>query len=316
MKPKILISHPVDTENLNERFSSLEFDCLPSASKKYEEVSKVISQYDGLFSLQVNVDQDLLDKASRLKVVVNYGVGYDNIDVPAATKRNVLVSNLPESTSLPTAELAMTLILSLLRGTVRNHNDIHGGQLNDWGVRSILGNSLQNKTLGILGMGRIGKWLARLAAPFGVHILYHNRREAEDVEDLNVQYVSLDKLLSESHIISVHTPLTDQTRGFINGSCFAKMKSEAVIINTARGPVIDESALIHALDTGQIAGAALDVFDHEPSVNPLLLNRPNVIVSPHVGTGTTEAREAMFQEGISNLAAFFSGGRLTGIVNG
>ncbi len=309
MSKKILIGYPINQERLQALQSPYEVHALTAHDDRYEQVLSRIEAYDGLFAISHPVDKQLMDKAKRLKVVANYGVGYDNIDVAYAKQKGIAVTNTPQSTTAPTANFAMGLMLSLLRKIVTTDRWLRQGDVIPfWGHKSIIGEAIGGKTLGILGMGRIGKAVAKRAHAFDMNIIYHNRNRipVEQEKANHATYVSFEVLLQQSDILSIHTPLTASTKDLINASAFSKMKKGAFIVNTGRGGIIQTDALINALKNNHLAGAALDVFENEPHIPKALLSMENVIVAPHNGTATQAARDAMFAEAFGNIVAFLS----------
>jgi lactate dehydrogenase-like 2-hydroxyacid dehydrogenase len=238
---------------------------------------------DGILSLlTTTVDGDYLDAAgAALKVVANYGVGVNNVDLEAARARGVVVANTPDVLTRATAELAITLTLSLLRRVTEGDRMIRARKPWRFSLEFMLGQSLEGKRFGIIGPGRIGRETARLAEAFGATALFAGRSDP------------LEPLLGEADVVSLHCPLTDDTHHLIDAAAFAAMRPTAVLVNTARGAVVDERALVAALLEGRIAGAALDVFEHEPAVPPELLELENVVLAPHLGSATRDTREAM-----------------------
>ncbi|MDX2305976.1 MAG: NAD(P)-dependent oxidoreductase [Microscillaceae bacterium] len=306
---KILIGHPVPQALLNTLNQELEVHCIASVDQKYEQIIQVIDQYDALLAAAHKVDKAMMDKATHLQMISNHGVGYDNIDIEYARQKGIAVTNLPNSTSAPTATLAMSLILSLMRRVVYCDRKLRQSEIQNWIDPNLYGHAPENKTLGIIGMGRIGKALAKRALAFDMKICYHNRNplSADEAAAYQASYVSLDQLLAEADVISIHTPLTPETQYLISTPEFAKMKPNAFLINTSRGGVIDQEALIQALQNKQIAGAGLDVFENEPEIPEALLALDNVVLSPHIGTATVEDRRAMMEEAFGNILKFFKG---------
>jgi len=314
MSYKILIGYPINNERLNSFSTPFEVHSIPSIENRYEQVLSKIEEYEGLFAITHPVDKALLDKAKKLKIVANFGVGYDNIDVNYAKQKGIAVTNTPQSTTIPTANFAMGLMLSLLRNIPTNDRWLRQGDIIPyWGHSSTYGEAIEGKTLGILGMGRIGKAVAQRAHAFGLSILYHNRNRLPNKEEQAYQatYVSFESLLSQSDILSIHTPLTLSTKGLLGTNEFSKMKKGAYIVNTGRGGVIQTAALIEALRNKHLAGAALDVFENEPTIPTALLAMDNVILAPHNGTATQAARDAMFAEAFGNIVAFLLGKDMT-----
>lgn len=241
------------------------------------------------------VDDELLDAAGpSLRVVANYAVGYDNVDMAACARRGVAVANTPDVLTDATADLAFALLLAAARRLVEGDALVRSGRWTGWQPEQLLGVPVAGATLGLVGMGRIGSAVARRARGFGMRVLYHNRRRDEAAEaELGAVHVPLDELLAESDAVSLHVPLTPQTRHLIGARELAMMKPTAVLVNTARGPVIDEAALAAALRAGRPFAAGLDVFEREPEVHPDLPGLPNVVLAPHVGSATLRARTAM-----------------------
>jgi len=246
--------------------------------------------------LHDKVDDAFLDAAGdQLRAVCNVAVGFDNIDVPAATKRGVLVTNTPAVLTEATADLAMTLILAVTRRIGEGERIIRAREPWSWHMFMLLGTGLQGKTLGVVGMGAIGQSLARRAKAFGMEIVYSDARQApaEVEQELGARRVELDELLRTADVVSIHAPLMDETRHLINADTLGLMKESAYLVNSARGPIIDEAALVDALKAGKIAGAGLDVYENEPETHPGLVDLDNVVLLPHLGSATIETRTAM-----------------------
>jgi len=260
--------------------------------------------------LHDKVDDAFFDAAGdQLKAVCNVAVGFDNIDVPAATKRGVLVTNTPAVLTEATADLAMTLILAVTRRAGEGERLIRAREPWSWHMFMLLGMGLQGKTLGVVGMGAIGQSLARRAKAFGMDIVYSDARQApaEVEQELGARRVELDELLRTADVVSIHAPLMDETRHLINADTLALMKESAYIVNSARGPIIDEAALVDALKAGKIAGAGLDVYENEPETHPGLLDLDNVVLLPHLGSATIETRTAMGVLAAENAVATLKG---------
>jgi glyoxylate reductase len=262
--------------------------------------------------LHDKVDDAFLDAAGdQLRAVCNVAVGFDNIDVPAATKRGVLITNTPGVLTEATADLAMTLILAVTRRIGEGERLLRAREPWSWHMFMLLGRGLQDKTLGVVGMGAIGQSLARRAKAFGMEIVYSDARQAsEEVQrELGAKRVELDELLRSADVVSIHAPLMDETRHLINAESLGQMKGTAYLVNSARGPIVDEAALVDALKSGQIAGAGLDVFENEPDVHPGLLELDNVGILPHLGSATIETRTAMGVLAAKNAIAVLKGER-------
>jgi len=258
------------------------------------------------------IDADLIAKAGpRLKLIANFGVGVDHIDLHAARERRILVTNTPGVLTEDTADMTMALILSVPRRLGEGEKLIRAGAWDGWKPSGMLGHRVNGKTLGIIGMGRIGRAVVRRAQGFGIRTIYHNRhRLPEGVEaELGARFVDLDSLFTQSDIISINCPHTPETHHLVNAERLAQMRPDAYLVNTSRGEVLEEDALIKALQSGQIAGAGLDVYVNEPHVDPRLLDLPNTVLLPHMGSATYEGRAAMGEKVIANIRAWVDGHR-------
>ena len=255
------------------------------------------------------VDAAFLDAAPRVRIVANVAVGFNNIDVAACRERGVIVTNTPDVLTDATADLAMALILMSTRRLGEGERLIRSGTPWKWGMFMMLGAGLQGRTLGIVGFGAIGRALATRARAFGMEIVYHGRRAADpaDEQALGARRSSFDDLLGESDVVSLHCPYTPETHHLVDARALGTMKPSAFLVNTARGPVVDEAALAAALRDGTIAGAGLDVFEHEPEVHPGLLGLDNVVLVPHLGSATVETRSAMAELAARNVVAVLAG---------
>jgi len=255
------------------------------------------------------VDADFLAAAPDLAIVANVAVGYNNIDVAACLGRGVVVTNTPRVLTDATADLAMALVLMTTRRLGEGERLIRSGTSWQWGMFMMLGTGLQGRTLGIVGMGGIGEALAQRARAFGMQIVYHNRRavDAPTAERLSARLVDLDELLSTSDVVSLNCPYSDATHHLIDAAALATMQPTAHLVNTARGPIVDEAALVDALANGVIAGAALDVFEHEPEVHPGLVELDNAVLIPHLGSATVETRTAMATTAAANVVEVLAG---------
>ncbi|HEU5105065.1 MAG TPA: D-glycerate dehydrogenase [Solirubrobacterales bacterium] len=269
--------------------------------------------------LHDRVDDELLEAAgAQLRCVANVAVGYDNIDLEAAARRGVTVTNTPGVLDDATADLTLGLILAATRRLAEGDRLVRSGREWSWGMGFMLGSGLQGKQLGIVGLGGIGRKVAERARVFGMEIAYHSRHPAPpEVEAaLRAERLPLEELLASSDVISLHTPLTDETRHLIDAAALGAMKPSAVLINAARGPVVDERALAVALAEGTIAAAGLDVYEHEPQVEPALLELDNVVLVPHLGSATVETRTAMAELAARNAISVLSGqGALTPVAS-
>jgi glyoxylate reductase len=273
----------------------------------------------GLLSMLTDrVDAELLDRAGPgLRVVANYAVGFDNLDLDACTARGVLATNTPDVVTEATADLAWALLLAAARRVAEGDRFLRARRPWIWGPEFFLGFEVHGKTLGVIGLGRIGRAVARRAAGFGMPVLYTARHRLPAAEEaaLGVVWRELDRLLAEADFVSVHTGLSAATRHLIGDEELARMKPTAVLVNTARGPIVDEAALAKALAAGELGAAGLDVFEREPEVHPGLLELDNVTIVPHLGTSTLETRVAMGLTAAENLLAALDGRRPPNLLN-
>jgi len=263
------------------------------------------------------VDSSVIEAGEDLKIIANYAVGYDNIDVAAATERGIIVTNTPGVLTDTTADMAWTLLMATARRVVEADGYTRAGKFKRWEATLLLGSDVYGKTLGVIGLGRIGRAVARRSLGFGMRVLYHSRNRVEpEVEgELGAEYVDLETLLRESDFVSIHTPLTPETGHLIGGRELDMMKSTSYLINTSRGPVVEERALADALASGSIAGAGLDVYEEEPQVYPGLLELDNVVLSPHIGSASVETRSRMSVMAADNIIAAMRGEKPPNIVN-
>jgi glyoxylate reductase len=264
------------------------------------------------------MDAEVMDAAGDgLKVIANMAVGYDNVDLDAAGERDVVVTNTPEVLNETTADTAFMLLLAAARRLGEAERLLRSGGWDAWGPMQLTGPDVWGKKLGVVGFGRIGQAVARRARGFDMEILYHDQYRNESAEkETGVQYVELDELLRTCDFISVHTPLTDETHHLIGATELERMKPEAVLINTSRGPVVDEAALADALTEGRIFAAGLDVYEKEPEVHPKLLELENVVLAPHIGSASVETRDRMAVLAAENIVAVLSGEEPKTPVNG
>jgi glyoxylate reductase len=282
------------------------------------ELIQRLAGLDGVIPLLPNVvDREVLESAPKLKVVANFGVGVDHIDVSAATELGIVVTNTPGVLTETTADLAWSLLMAAARRIVEADNFMRAGKFTAWGPKMLLGTDVYGKTLGIIGLGRIGQAIARRARGFNMRVIFTDAGRVKDdaIRELGATRVSLEELLRTSDYITLHAPLTPQTTHLLNDRAFEMMKPSCIVINTSRGPVVDEKALVRALKNGRIAGAALDVFEHEPKVEPELLEMSNVVVAPHIGSGSYETRLKMSEMAADNLLSVLKGQRPPNIVN-
>ncbi|HJU02529.1 MAG TPA: D-glycerate dehydrogenase [Actinomycetes bacterium] len=283
-----------------------------------ELLARVAGKAGLLAMLTDRVDAELLEAAgSELAVVANYAVGFDNLDLEACTARGVLAANTPDVVTEATADLAWALLLAAARRVAEGDRFLRAGRPWIWGPEFFLGFEVHGKTLGVVGLGRIGRAVARRAAGFAMPVLYTARRRLPPGEEaeLGVAWRELDELLAEADFVSLHTGLSPATRHLIGRERLARMKPTAVLVNTARGPIVDEAALAAALAAGDLGAAGLDVFEREPEVHPGLLGLDNVTIVPHLGTATVETRVAMGMAAAANLLAALEGRRPPNLLN-
>jgi len=283
-----------------------------------EELFAGLADCQGVLTqLTDRMDREAMERAPGLRVIANIAVGYDNIDVPAATERGILVTNTPGILTETTADFAFALLLAAARRMVECDQFVRSGQWKQWKLDLLLGTDAHHGTLGIVGFGRIGQAVARRARGFEMRVLYSApRRAAPQAErELNAQHVPLETLLRESDFVSLHVPLKSETHHLIGAAQLALMKPTAILINTARGPVVDEAALVAALREGRMQSAGLDVFEREPELHPGICGLPNVVLAPHVGSGSRQTRLRMAELAAENLLAALRGETPPNLVN-
>ncbi|MBI1965134.1 MAG: D-glycerate dehydrogenase [Betaproteobacteria bacterium] len=319
MKPKILVTREVFDETLEflGRHCEVESNQQDVAFDP-ETLARRLADKDGVVcSLTDRVDAKLIERCPRLKVVANIAVGYNNIDLPACTARGVMATNTPGVLDDSTADLAWTLILGAARRLTELERRVRGGEWTGWRLKQWLGMDVHHATLGIFGMGRIGQAIARRAAGFEMKVLYHNRsRVGSDIERrLNAAYVTKDELLRQSDFVVLQVPYSPETHHLIGARELKLMKPTAVLVNSTRGGVVDDAALVAALKSGAIRAAGLDVFENEPRLNPGFLELDNVVLVPHVGSSTEATRRAMAMTAANNLVAALTGGTPPNLLN-
>jgi phosphoglycerate dehydrogenase-like enzyme len=318
MKPTVLLTHPLPPNWI----ASLEGQVTLIIGQEEtpgwrDNLLQALPQAEGILSLlTARVDEAILEKASRLRIVSNMAVGVDNIDVKACTRRGIPVGNTPGAMTDATADLAMSLLLAAARKLPESSRDAREGRWQTWSPTGWLGADLRGATLGIIGLGKIGRAVAERARGFGLRVRYWQPRQSPEGEAGGAEYVPFDELLSSSDFVTLHCPLNESTRGLIGESALRKMKPSAILINAARGPVVDTSALTRALSENWIAFAALDVTDPEPlpPSHPLYA-MPNCFIVPHIGSATHGTRKRMAEMACENLLAGLRGERLPNCVN-
>lgn len=307
---KVYVTRRLPGEALKEL--SLEHEVIVNEEDRNltkQELKNNAAHADALICLLSDtVDKEVLDNANKLKVVANYAVGFNNIDVKEAHKKGIIVTNTPDVLTDTTADLAFALMLSCGRRIVESHLYTLRGEFKEWKPSLFLGHDITGATLGILGAGRIGKALGKRAVGFNMKILYHNRKRDLDFEnETGAEYVSFEELLKNSDFLSLHVPLNDETRHIISYKELCTMKNSSIIINTGRGPLIDEKALIKALKEGKISGAGLDVYEFEPKISQELLSISNVVLTSHIGSASIRTREKMAQMACKNVSSVLKG---------
>jgi len=284
-----------------------------------EELVEKVKGVDALLCLLTDrIDGDLMDAAGpQLKIISNYAVGFDNVDIKAASDRQIPVCNTPsDEVNEAVAEHTWALILSIARRIVEADEATRRGGYKGWEPGIFIGTNLIGKTLGIIGLGRIGTMVARRAKGYNMTVLYNKHEPDPEAEkELGIKFAPLDELLAKSDFVSLHVPLSDETRHMINKETLAKMKKGSFLINTARGQVVDERDLTEALKSGHLGGAALDVYDNEPNIDPEFLVMPNTVTTPHIASATWEAREKMGQQAVSVILDTLGGKKPENLVN-
>ena len=319
MKPKVFITRELPPQALNRILPVCDTEVWQDELPPPRDLlmSKV-RDLDGLLSLLTDkIDAALMDNAPKLKVVSNCAVGFDNIDVPAATQRGIAVGHTPGVLTETTADFAFALLMSAARRIVEGDRYVRAGKWKTWGLTVLLGQDIFDATLGLLGLGRIGAAMAKRAQGFNMRVLYYDPCRRPDLEEqLSITYADLDTVVRQADFLSIHTPLTQETRHLINADVLRKMKKTAILVNTSRGPVVDQSALYVALRDGVIAGAALDVTDPEPiPMDDPLLTLENCIIAPHIASASVATRMRMATMAVENLLAGLRGEKLPNPVN-
>ncbi|MGA2812835.1 MAG: D-glycerate dehydrogenase [Candidatus Acidiferrum sp.] len=317
-KPKVLATRPLfpAARAILDATCDVEY-FPPGRAVPRAELLQRVKDKEGLVCLLTDaVNEELLRNAPKLRMVSNVAVGFDNIDVRACTKRGVVATNTPGVLDETTADFAWTLMMAVARRVGEGEALARSGKWTGWDLDQLVGGDVWGKTLGIVGFGRIGRAMARRAGGFRMKVIYSDaQRAAEDIEkELAAEYRPFDTLLAEADFVSVHVPLTPETRGMFSAPKFYRMKPSAFLINTSRGPVVDENGLVAALEAGKIAGAALDVYENEPFILPGL-KRANVVLAPHIASATVETRTKMACIAAENMTALFRGQRPPNMLN-
>lgn len=311
--PLVVLTRELPDEAIRELLVDFEVEVrAPAEGKVYDEedIVQAAEGADALITvLSDPITRPVIERIGSVKIISQFAVGYDNIDTEAAAERGIVVTNTPDALTDATADLAMGLLLGVARRLREADEYVREGRFKRWETTTLLGRGLREKTLGVLGMGRIGAAVARRALGFGMRVIYHNRRRANPTTERETcaRYVSFDELIEQSDVLSLHASLNPDSRYLIDREVLLRMKPGSIIINTARGPILSESALVEMLATRHIAGAGLDVFEDEPRVHPELLRAPNVLLAPHLGSATVEARTEMAAMCGRAVAAFLRG---------
>ncbi len=328
MKPRVFVTRLLPTPVLARLGEVCDYQiCAEHEAPSRAALLAGVADADGLVCLLTDtIDRAVIETAPRLRVIANVAVGYNNIDVAFAKERGLIVTNTPDVLTDATADLTWALILSVTRRLIEADAFTREGKFTGWDFELLLSAGLTGKTLGIVGFGRIGKAVGRRAVGFGMHVIYCSSEEiafrddptrvrrstprqqpSARLDSFAPKRVGYAQLLAESDIISLHVPLAATTKHLLDQAAFAQMRPGTYLINTARGAVVDEAALLEALQSGYLAGAGLDVYEHEPEINPALLNLPNVVLLPHIGSATREARTAMAMLAVENAIAVLTG---------
>lgn len=306
MRPQVLLTRRIPSSVLSRLEAAADVDLYEgrSAIPREELLERVAGKHGLICLLTDRIDAEALDAGRDLRIVANIAVGHNNIDLEACRQRGIVATNTPDVLTNACADFTWSLILGITRRLGEAERQLRRGDWKGWALDHMLGTELRGKRLGLVGLGRIGRAVAEKAPAFGMTVAYTARRDADLA---GAEALPLDRLLATSDVVSLHCPLTTETRHLIDKKAFAKMKRSAYLINTARGPVVDEEALAWALKQRLIAGAALDVYEQEPTVHPDLLAIENVMLIPHIASATTETRTAMAALAVSNALAVLSG---------
>lgn len=307
---RVYVSRPIPEPGLELLRASCDMEVKPTDEMvPREELLEKVRGRDALLCLLTEtIDAEVIKAGSELKIIANYAVGYNNIDVEAATKRGIWVSNTPGVLTDTTADMAWALIFSVTRRIVEADKFVRAGKFYGWSATMLLGGDVSGKTLGIIGAGRIGTAVAKRAIGFNMRVLYADVRPNKELErEIGAEHVDMDTLFKEADFVSVHVPLMPETTHLVGVRSLGMMKPTAYLINTSRGPVVNEAALVEALRDGVIAGAGLDVFENEPEVHPGLIELDNVVITPHTASGSVETRGKMATMAAENVLAALEG---------
>jgi glyoxylate reductase len=310
-KPKVYATHPMfePARKLLESRCEVDYWRGPARPPRATLLEKVAGKDALLCLLTEKINDEVLSAGPNLKIVANIAVGFDNIDVPACTRRKVFASNTPGVLDETTADFAFTLLMAVARRLLEGDRLTRSGQWTGWDLDQLCGADIWGKTLGLVGFGRIGRAVARRAGGFNMRVIYSDaiRAPLDAERELKAEYLSMDQVFAQSDFLSLHVPLLPETRGLISTARLAQMKPTAFIINTSRGPVVDETALVAALEARKIGGAALDVYEKEPQVHPGLVGRSDVILAPHIASASVDTRTKMALMATENVIAALDG---------
>jgi lactate dehydrogenase-like 2-hydroxyacid dehydrogenase len=319
MKPPVLVTKRIYPEavELLRQHCEVDYEGTDDGLTPGELAVRTRGKQAIVSQLTDRFDAAVLGALNGIKVIANVAVGFDNIDVPSATRQGILVTNTPDVLTETTADFAFALLMSAARRTVEGHAFVHSGEWRRWTIDLLVGQDVWGRTLGIFGMGRIGQAMAQRGRGFQMRVIYSDsqRITADQERELGVEYVSKESLLEQSDFISLHVPLTPETKHLIGAPELAKMRKTAILVNTARGPVIDEAALAAALAAGTIWSAGLDVFEREPQVHPDLLRLSNVVLAPHIASASVDTRRKMSMMAAENAIAALAGRRPPNLLN-
>ncbi len=316
---KVYVTRPVFDETIErlKREVDVELNSEERILSKKELIDRLRDKDGALTLLTDAVDLEVLQSAPRLKVVANFAVGFNNVEIDSATGLGVAVTNTPGVLTETTADFAWTLLMAAARRVAEADKFARAGKFKSWGPKMFLGHDIYGKTLGLIGLGRIGQAVARRASGFNMRVVFHDTEAIPErvVDELGVTRLPLDELLKISDFISLHVPLFPETQHLLNDRTFALMKPNCIVINTSRGPVVDEKALVRAVKDRKIAGAGLDVFEREPEIDPELFEIENVVLAPHIASASHETRLKMCTMAADNLLAVLKGQRPPNLVN-
>ncbi len=319
MKPNVLVTKRLYPEAIEylEQYAEVDYECSDQGLTAEALRERLKGKQAIVAALIDKFNAAVIEQLDGIKVIANVAVGFDNVDVPAATRKGILVTNTPDVLTDTTADFAFTLLLAAARRVIEGHQHIHGGRWIKWSIDLLVGHDVHHKTLGIFGMGRIGQAVARRGRGFSMRVIYSDAVRAPELveRELQLEFVSKEHLLRDADFVSLHVPLLDSTRRLIGEPELRIMKKSAILVNTSRGPVVDEAAVAQALSERWIAGAGLDVFENEPHVHPTLLQLDNVVLAPHIASASIDTRRGMCMLAARNAVAALEGRRPETLLN-